>query len=976
MGSDMYLQQLQAAMDGELLWDNTSRILYATDASAYREMPQAVAIPKTIEDLRRLIRFADTHHTSLIPRAAGTSLAGQVVGAGIVVDISKHFTAILELNEAEKWVKVQPGVIRDELNQYLAPFNLYFGPETSTANRAMIGGMVGNNSCGSNSLIYKSTREHCIAIEALLSDGSAVTFTALSFEAFCAKCEQDDLEGALYKHIRSMLGDYSNQVEIRSEFPKPTIDRRNTGYALDLLLESDPFTAGADPFNFCQLICGSEGTLAFITAIKLGLVDRPTKPSGLLCIHFEDVQQALYANLIALKHKPLVSELMDHYILDCTKNNMQQAENSFFVVGEPGAILVVEYGGEDLEAIQAKALAVEQDMRAQGLGYAFPLIVGAAKKRVWDLRKAGLGLLSNTPGDEKPVAVIEDTAVAVEDLPAYIAEFNEILTKYGLYSVHYAHAATGELHLRPIINLKTAQGNAQFRSIATEIAHLVKRYKGSLSGEHGDGRLRGEFISLMLGAHNYELLKGLKAVWDPKDIFNPGKIVDTAAMNSFLRYEPGKEQRAIASVYRYNGQNILQHAEQCNGSGDCRKTHHSGGTMCPSYMATKDEKDTTRARANILREMLTTSNKENPFDHKEIKEVMDLCLSCKGCKSECPSSVDMAKLKGDFLQAYYDSNGVPFRSWMIGHVDNMTQIAAKLPGIYNWVIRQPWTSKVFKKVMGFAAQRQIPAVAAVTLRKWFQGRVKVVPQPLKGSVYFFFDEFTNFNDVEIGQKAILLLEGLGYQVLAVPHAYSGRALISKGFLREAKKLAVRNVSQFSSLLQADIPLVAVEPSTILTFRDEYVDLVPDEQLAEAKYVAQHALTIEEFLLREKDAHRLGAADFSSASKDILLHAHCQQKAWGLQATVAKVLAIPEAYSVTTIASGCCGMAGSFGYEKEHYQLSQDIGNLVLFPKLRAKAKATIVAAPGSSCRQQIREGVQELALHPVEILYEALHKKK
>lgn len=398
--------------------------------------------------------------------------------------------------------------------------------------------------------------------------------------------------------------------------------------------------------------------------------------------------------------------------------------------------------------------------------------------------------------------------------------------------------------------------------------------------------------------------------------------------------------------------------------------------MCPSYMATKDEKDSTRARANILREMLTNSTKANPFDHKEIKEVMDLCLSCKGCKSECPSSVDMAKLKADFLQAYYDSNGVPFRSWMIGHVDNMTQIAAKIPGLYNWLIRQAWTSRVFKKVLGFAPQRQIPKVAAVSLRNWFERRERIVPEPAKGKVYFFFDEFTNFNEVEIGKKAIFLLEGLGYEVLSVAHAFSGRALLSKGFLREAKKLAERNVATFSGLVQADIPLIAVEPSTILTFRDEYVDLVEESQLEAAQYVAKHALTIEEFLVREKKAKRLGADNFSSTAKDILLHAHCQQKAWGLQATVAAALAIPAAYTVTTIASGCCGMAGSFGYEKEHYQLSQDIGNLVLFPKIRAKAKETIVAAPGSSCRHQIREGVEVEALHPVEILYQAMHAKK
>lgn len=588
------LHALRASLKGELRWDKKTLIMYATDASAYREMPLAVAIPKDVDDLRALIMFASAHGSSLIPRTAGTSLAGQVVGGGIVVDLSKHFNQIIEFHSEQKWITVQPGVIRDELNMYLKPYQLYFGPETSTANRAMIGGMVGNNSCGSNSLIYKSTREHTLAIEALLSDGSLVTFTALSFEEFCEKCALPTLEGAIYKHIRSLLSNFSNQQEIRKEFPKSTIKRRNTGYAIDLLLDTDPFTAGGDPFNFCKLLCGSEGTLAFITSITLKVVDLPKNPSGLLCIHFASLEDALQGNLIALKHEPMVSELMDHYILTCTKSNLAQSKNRFFVEGEPAAILVVEYAGADVDEIVEKVRVVEAELRELGLGYHFPLVLGEDKKKVWDLRKAGLGLLSNTPGDAKPVAVIEDTAVAVEDLPAYIREFNEILTRYGLYSVHYAHAATGELHLRPILNLKTAEGKAQFRLVATEIAKLVKRYQGSLSGEHGDGRLRGEFIASMIGENNYKMLQDIKNVWDPNHIFNPGKIVDTPAMDSFLRYDQAEGQsRPVPSVFRYGGQHILQHVEQCNGSGDCRKTALSGGTMCPSYMATRNEQDTT-----------------------------------------------------------------------------------------------------------------------------------------------------------------------------------------------------------------------------------------------------------------------------------------------------------------------------------------------------------------------------------------------
>lgn len=968
------LTLLSEQLSGELFWDEKMRLLYSTDASAYREMPLAVAYPKDKQDLLLLIKFAKENKTSLIPRTAGTSLAGQVVGKGIVVDVSKYFTEILEVNESESWVRVQPGVIRDELNMFLKPYQLYFGPETSTANRAMIGGMVGNNSCGSNSLIYGSAREHTLEVQALLSDGSEVVFKALSFDEFDSKCRQQDLEGKIYQQIRSILSNFQNQVEIRENFPKPSIHRRNTGYAVDMLLETDPFTAGTEPFNFCKLICGSEGTLAFITEIKLHVNPLPINPSGLLCVHFHSLEDALKGNLIILKDRPLVSELMDHYILECTKNNLEQSKNRFFVDGEPAAILIAEYDGKDQEEILARVKLVEEDLLAHGLGYHFPLVLGEDKKKVWNLRKAGLGLLSNVPGDDKPVAVIEDTAVDVEDLPSYINDFNQILNKYNLYAVHYAHAATGELHLRPIINLKTEEGNKLFREIATEIAHLVKKYRGSLSGEHGDGRLRGEFIPLMIGDHNYKLLKDIKNTWDPEGIFNPGKIVDTPGMNTFLRYEPGQKERQIKTVFRYPNQTVLQHAEQCNGSGDCRKTHLSGGTMCPSYMATKNEKDTTRARANILREMLTHSDKANPFDHEEIKEVMDLCLSCKACKSECPSSVDMAKLKAEFLQGYYDSHGVPFRSRMIGHVDSMTEMMQPIAGLYNLVVGNKFTGDIVKNILGFAPNRNIPKIASTTLRKWFQQKDK----PFSGnktavkSVYFFCDEFTNFNDVEIGKKAILLLEKLGYEVLMVPHAFSGRALLSKGLLRDAKKLANKNVEIFKNRLNADTKLVSVEPSTILTFRDEYVDLVDEHLITDAERIAPLALTIEEYIWEEYLSGNISSTQFVNQEEQILLHGHCQQKAWGLMPIVSKVLEIPANYKVKNIPSGCCGMAGSFGYEKEHYDISMKIGELVLFPTVREKSDSTLVAAPGASCRHQIMDGTGVASKHPVEILYKAL----
>lgn len=972
------LKELAGSLSGEFYSDELMRILYATDASAYAEMPMAVCLPADVSDLQKLIAFAAKEKLSLIPRAAGTSLAGQVVGNGIVVDVSKYMNKILELDVENRRVRVQPGVVRDELNLFLRPHGLFFGPETSTANRAMMGGMVGNNSCGANSLVYKSTREHTVAIKALLSDGSEVEFEALDFEAFIRKCEGDSLEAKLYRTLRGQLGDFQNQQEIRKEYPKKTIERRNTGYAIDLLLESAPFTAGGPDFNFCKLLCGSEGTLAFMIEITLDLQPLPPPHNGLLCVHFHSIEEALIANRIALKFKPYAVELIDRYILDCTKSNIEQLQNRFFIKGDPAAVLLIEIVSDHLDELARIADEMADEMRLESLGYHYPLLLDDDTKKVWTLRKAGLGLLSNLPGDEKAVPVVEDTAVDVQDLPAYICEFNLILQKHGLFAVHYAHAGSGELHLRPIINLKTKAGNQMFRLIAEEVATLVKKYQGSLSGEHGDGRLRGEFIAQMIGPRNYKLLKEIKDTWDPNGLFNPGKIVNTPPMDTMLRYTPGQVARDIKTVFRYQGQTILQHAEQCNGSGDCRKSQLAGGTMCPSYMATRDERDTTRARANTLRTFLSSSLKSNPFDQPEIKEVMDLCISCKGCKSECPSNVDMAKLKAEFLQAYQDANGVPFRSRLIANFSTISKFTALIPNLYNFAMSGKVLSRLIKKTVGFAEQRSMPELHHITLKRWLDLGVRKIGvkkdqvKPLSGkTVYLFCDEFTNYQDAEIGIKAVQLLNRLGYQVIVPDHKESGRASISKGLLRKAKQIANWNVMHLGPLVSADVPLIGIEPSAILTFRDEYPDLVDDEYVEAAQKLASNSLLIDEFILREMNAGRILHSQFKSEERIIKLHGHCQQKALGLLAATEKILSFPTNYTVETIPSGCCGMAGSFGYEAEHYALSMKIGELVLFPSVRKQPDTVLIAATGTSCRHQIKDGTGKRAFHPVEILYSA-----
>jgi len=972
------LPLLQSELEGDLFYDLSFRLMYATDASAYREVPLAVARPKNKEDIRKLILFAKQHSTSLIPRAAGTSLAGQVVGSGIVVDVSRYMNRILEFNEKEHWVRVEPGVVRDELNLFLAEKGLFFGPETSTSNRCTISGMVGNNACGAHSLIYGSTRDHTISVSTILSDGSEAEFGPISKERFLEKMQEPTLEAGIYRNIHEVLADPGNREEIIKEYPDPRVHRRNTGYSIDLLLNSEPFSDDGEPFNFAKLIAGSEGTLAFITEIRLNVVPLPPRHTGLVCVHFESLPQAFRGNLIALKHKPAAVELMDQTILKLTEQNIGLRENRFFITGDPAAILIIEFTGESDQEISRRAEAMEKEMRSAGMGYHFPLITGNDINKVWTLRKAGLGVLSNMPGDAKPVSVIEDTAVHPEVLPDYMADFSRLLDKYKLECVYHAHIATGELHLRPVLNLKKTGDVELYRIIAEESARLVKKYKGSLSGEHGDGRLRGEFIPLMVGEKNYALLGKIKDAWDPHHVFNPGKITATPDMRTNLRYEPGKETREIVTFFDFSRDHgLLRATEKCNGSGDCRKSEIIGGTMCPSFMATRDENATTRARANILREFLTNSDKSNPFNHKEIYDVMDLCLSCKGCKSECPSNVDITKYKAEFLQHYYDANGVPLRARLIAEISNINKLGIIMPGLFNFFTGNPLTSAIMKKALGFAPKRSIPPLYKITLRAWMaKNRNKLfVNGTRKGQVFLFADEFTQYNDTAIGITTIKLLTELGYEVAIPEHTLSGRTYLSKGLVRRAKKYAEKNVRMLSGIINKESPLIGIEPSGILTFRDEYRELVSPDMRATAELLSRNCYMLDEFIASEFEKGNINSEQFTKAALNIKLHGHCYQKSLASTKPTHVMLSIPENYKVVEIKSGCCGMAGSFGFEKEHYDISMKVGELVLFPEVRKTDSETIIAAPGTSCRHQIHDGTGRKAKHPAEILYEALNKQ-
>ena len=968
------LERISSLLDGEMHVSSLMRSAYSTDASVYREQPLAVAIPRSDTDIQKLIKFAGKYELSLIPRAAGTSLAGQVVGNGIIVDISQHFTNILEINTSQRWVRVQPGVIRDELNLALRPFGLMFGPETSTSNRAMMGGMLGNNSCGSNSIRFGSTRDHTLEVSGFLSDGTSTSFKKLNTQQFKQKCDSDSelLETKIYRGIRDLLIPTEAKSEIREQFPKPEIKRRNTGYALDLLMDANALDPESElPFNFCNLLAGSEGTLFFATELKLNCIPLPPSSIGVQCAHFPSVKDALEATQIAVKHNPYAVELIDHHILDGASRNLQQIENMSFIVGSPKAVLITELRGTTESEVQFKLEQLKSELVKSSLGTAYPTLLGEETKQVWELRKAGLGVLSNAPGDAKPVAVIEDTAVALPDLPDFIGDLNNILqNKYDLDCVHYAHAGSGELHLRPILNLKSKSDQRVFRAVAQDIARLVKSYRGSLSGEHGDGRLRGEFLESMIGSKNFAVVKQIKELWDPNHVFNPGKIIGSPPMNTHLRYRPDQKTTEVNTVYDFETeQGILRAAELCSGSGDCRKTELTGGTMCPSYMATRNELDSTRARANLLRETLTNPvNPAQPLASDNLKKVMELCLSCKGCKRECPSNVNVSKLKSEFLQAYYDTNGVPKIAKRIANFSRNIKHAHRFSRPLNHLLKNPFTGSMLKKWLGIAPERSLPTLPKFTFRQWFTNRRPITNLQSQGSVYLFCDEFTNYLEPDIGKAAVELLENLGFQVKLPFHQESGRSAISQGLLRMAKNYANENVRQFRELIGPNAPLVGIEPSAILTFRDEYPALVDKSLRESANELAKHAFMFDEFIETQIDEGKIHSDQFEAKKQIIRLHGHCHQKALASLKPTVRMLQLPAGHRVRLIPSGCCGMAGSFGYSREHYDLSMKIGELVLFPKIRAEEPNSIIAAPGTSCRHQILDGTGRLAQHPIEIL--------
>jgi FAD/FMN-containing dehydrogenase/Fe-S oxidoreductase len=970
-------QEFKQRFTGAFYTEEERLFLYATDASIYKVMPLAVAVPNSKESLRMLVKWASEHRIPLIARGTGTSLAGQVVGEAVIVDLSVYFKAIRKIDETEKTVVVEPGVIRDELNTVVAGKGLYFGPETSTSNRATIGGMFGNNSAGAGSLRYGTTRESIVSVKAFLADGSDVEFGPLTKKEYDEKLKLSSLEGDIYRYFNEILTNTQTARQIDEAYPDRSLHRRNMGYPLDELLHSCVFDEKSDkPFNIAQFLAGTEGTLAIVYELKLKLFPVAPPQKALVVIQFAGFYDIFRANLEVLSFRPYAIELMDDKILKLTEGNILQQQNRFFVKGTPKAILIVELAQEQKEAVIRQANEIIDHLKAKHLGYEYTIVDDAEKmKRVWNLRKAGLGVLSNMKGDSKPVGFIEDTAVPPKNLEAYIRDIEKMLQHYGLECVYYAHIGAGELHLRPILNLKSAGGVETMHAVAWDTARIVKKYRGSLSGEHGDGLLRSEFIPYMFGNEVYDVLKQVKAVWDKNHLFNPGKIVASPPMDKHLRNE--YPNLSLSEWFDYSKTiGFYRAVERCNGSGDCRKNTESGGVMCPSFQATQDEKNTPRGRANVIREyMLKDNGRLSKASYRKVLDALSSCLACKSCKSECPSSIDITKLRAELLQDYYTRFGFNIRSFLIANIDKLNHWASLVPNLYNALIANGILTPLAKRMMGFAEEREIPKLSPYTLRRWIaKNKASLQVENPKRTICFFVDEFTNYLDVKIGESALRLLTALGYKVIFINHLPSGRAYLSKGFLKKAKRIANLNIFHFKEIIDAGIPIVGVEPSAILTLRDEYLDLAYDEYKTMAKKMAKQTKTIDEFLAEAYEQGEFSAEMFTAESQKIVLHTHCYQKVLSNPALTKQLLSIPQNYTVEEIKSGCCGMAGSFGYEKKNFKLSMQIGELSVLPTVRSQSQETIVAAPGTSCRQQIKDGTQRIALHPVEILEKALRR--
>ena len=946
--------ELKKRIEGEVKFDRYTRLLYSTDASIYQIEPIGVVVPRHKGDVQAVIEIASRLGVSVLPRGGGTSLAGQTVGHSIVLDFSKYMQNVLEVNKEELWCCVQPGLVQDELNAYVRPMGLQFGPDTSTSNRATIGGMIGNNSAGAHSLTYGKTLDHVIELTILLADGSEVVLKDLALDEVERKSKNDAIEGRVYREVFRLAEQHKN--EILARYPK--IMRRVSGYNLDEFIKPQPF-------NLSRMIVGSEGTLATIVEAKMRLVPKP-KWTAMDVIHFNDDIEALECAQVILQTAPYAMESTDKMILNLARGNIVQSQRLGFVQGNPSSLLMVEFAGETEDEVKEQVYKLEELRKREKIGYAATQAFKPEEVRaIWGVRKAGLGLLLGTKGDKKPIAFVEDAAVAPAKLPEFIRRFREVVARHDTVAGYYGHCSVGCMHIRPLINLKEESERSKMVSIANAIADLVLEFNGAMSGEHGDGLARSHFNAKLFGPALYEAFRQIKRAFDSKNLMNPGKIVDSPAMTESLKISPQYKTWQPQTTLDFSEQGgFVRAVEMCSGMGECRKK--LDGTMCPSYMGTLDEEHSTRGRANALRTVLSGKVPKEDFTGKRLHEIMDLCLECKACKAECPSNVDMAKLKYEFLDHYHRANGLPLRNRLFGGIARLNRIGSQFPMVANGIAGSKLNRWLMEKLAGIDRRRPLPKFAGETFEEWFSN-YKAEGNGSKGEVVLFHDTFNDFNTPNVAIAATCLLERLGHRVLLSNKRCCGRPMISKGMLNEAKNNAVWNIDELVPFAERGIPIIGLEPSCLLTLRDEYPDLL---QSSDAKKVADSSFLLEEFLVREPAAGRF-SSKFSSLGRKALLHGHCHQKALvGTAPTVAVLKA--AGFEVNEVDSGCCGMAGSFGFEKEHYDLSVTIANRRLVPAVKSAATDVEIVAPGISCRQQIEHLTGRRAKHPAELLWETM----
>jgi FAD/FMN-containing dehydrogenase/Fe-S oxidoreductase len=952
--------ELRRAIEGEVRFDAYSKALYSTDASMYQIEPIGVVIPRHMGDVVATVDVARRHRVPVLPRGGGTSLAGQTVGRAVVLDFSKYMHRILEVNAEEGWVRLQPGVIQDELNAHVRPLGLLFGPDTSTSNRATIGGMIGNNSAGSHSIAYGKTIDHVLELTVVLADASTAVFKALDKAAVEAKLRGGGLEHHIYREVKRIVE--ANRDQIHKRYP--TIQRRVSGYNLDALAHNGEFNLG-------KLVVGSEGTLAIVTEAKMRLVPRP-KATAVCVVHFADLIASTEASEEILACDPYAIEMIDRMIIHLTRGAGELARLMTFIEGDPEALLVTEFRGDTVEEARAKAERMIARLQAKGMGYAYVRAYAPQEAAsVWKVRKAGLGLLMRVEGDRKPLAFVEDTAVDPVKLPEFLRRFKQIIDDHGTSAGYYGHTSVGCMHIRPLINLKEAADIEVMTHITKEISDLVLEFNGAMSGEHGDGLARSHLNQKLFGAQLYRAFQEVKRAFDPLNLMNPGKIVDAPPMTEHLRYTPAYQTVELKTHFSFEREGGFARAvERCTGVGECRKK--LDGTMCPSYMATLEEEHSTRGRANALRAALSGRLPKTELTSRRMYEVLDLCLECKGCKAECPINVDMAKLKYEFLAHYYEEHGTPLRARLFANIECLNRVGSAFAPLSTALMNLGVSRWLMEKIAGIDRRRALPPFARPTFEAWFRRRGSGAPAGARGTVILFHDTFMNYNYPEIGRAAVAVLERAGYEVMLVPKRCCGRPMISKGMLEAARAHAIYNVDLLAPYAEQGIPIVGCEPSCLLTLRDEYPDLVSDKRVAT---VAAHSFMIEEFLAQLHGRGEL-QLPFKDVKRRLLLHGHCHQKALIGTGPSLTVLRLPPGFEVEEVDSGCCGMAGSFGFEHEHYDISRAIGARRLFPAVEAKMKATNgdfdVVAAGVSCRQQVEHFTGKRPKHLVEVLAEAL----